>query len=494
MRVVVIFLALVAITASGAAAQDAGLFVPVETAAGESAVAAARAEGAGDSTTIRERLVEIDFSQLDAFDSLASSVAASSDGPAAEVAVPAARLRLNLFEDAVVTAVVDRVVPTPSGYALWGNLEGIDLGTLTLVVNGTVVTGTVRSPGGTYVIEPSGDGFAVRQVDLSREAPEHEPLPWPPPEDPSVAAPVERGPDGEPFEHAAHGHAALPAPLSRRSLASASRTGVDRSGIERTGAAQTTPDDGSVIDLLVLYTEAARRGAGGTAQIEAKIDSLVAETNQAYAASGVALRVAVAWREEVDYVEGPHQQEDLDRLTGRSDGWLDHVHDLRDVYAADIVHLIYERNPGESTGIAWQIYEFDADAASSAFSLSNRRASAGIFAHELGHNMGLEHDRYVAEKGRPSCSNPRPLQQAPPAQLRLRQPAGVRAERALGEPVAHDHVLQLAMLGRPGRLVRAHPPLLQPGSDLPVRAPGSPRRHPQQLHRRSGPTPARPWS
>ena len=390
--------------AGSVAAQDAGLFLPRETTV--EAAAAARVGYSGDSTTIRERRVDIDFSQLAAFDSPASAASASSDGPGpAELAVPAERLRLNLFEDTVVTAVVDRIAPTPSGYALWGGLEGTDLGTLTLVVNGTVVTGAVRSPAGTYVIEPSGDGFVVRQEDLSRHAREEEPLPWPPPEDARLDEPrpprfEERRPgegDGfrRPFPSSfprARG-SDQPQPAAARAGSTADRPDVVR-------AAAT--DDGSTIDVLFLYTAAARRGAGGTAGIEALIDLRAAETNQALAASGLTQRVDVVWREEVDYVETADLQTDLERLSGRHedwrsrrDGWFDHVHDLRDVFAADIVHLIYDFDPGKSAGIAWVPYEMDASSESKAFSLSNRRSWDGITAHELGHNMGLSHDRYT---------------------------------------------------------------------------------------------------
>ena len=58
------------------------------------------------------------------------------------VAVPA--LVLNLLDDVVLTAIVERRPPTLSGgHALSGRLQGIDSGTLTLVVNGAVVAGTV---------------------------------------------------------------------------------------------------------------------------------------------------------------------------------------------------------------------------------------------------------------------------------------------------------------------------------------------------------------
>ena len=44
-------------------------------------------------------------------------------------------------------------------------------------------------------------------------------------------------------------------------------------------------------------------GAGGTAAIETVIDLMLAETNEAYKASGVDLRVALSTRQELPYVE-----------------------------------------------------------------------------------------------------------------------------------------------------------------------------------------------
>lgn len=49
---------------------------------------------------------------------------------------------------------------------------------MTLVVNGGVVAGTVRTPSATYRIRPAGNGLhAVSEVDLSRLPPLGEPLP-----------------------------------------------------------------------------------------------------------------------------------------------------------------------------------------------------------------------------------------------------------------------------------------------------------------------------
>ena len=100
------------------------------------------------------------------------------------------------------------------------------------------------------------------------------------------------------------------------------------------------PDDGSEIDVMVVYTPLAKHREGGRAAIEALIDLFVAETNQAYANSGVIHRIKLVLREEVDYIEDGHTIIDLERLRNGSDGYMDHVHERRDMYAADLVHIV----------------------------------------------------------------------------------------------------------------------------------------------------------
>ena len=74
---------------------------------------------------------------------------------------------MNLFQDVVFTGIVDSTAPTFSGgYSISGRLAGQALGTLTLVVNGETVAGTVRTQGGTYRIRTAGDGlYAISQVE-----------------------------------------------------------------------------------------------------------------------------------------------------------------------------------------------------------------------------------------------------------------------------------------------------------------------------------------
>ena len=100
------------------------------------------------------------------------------------------------------------------------------------------------------------------------------------------------------------------------------------------------PDAISSIDVAVVYTPAARRKAGGTAEIEAAIDLMVAETNRAYEDSGVNQRIGLVAREEVKYEENGDGFSAFARLVDASDGHMDEVHEMRDRVGADLVHLI----------------------------------------------------------------------------------------------------------------------------------------------------------
>ena len=145
------------------------------------------------------------------------------------------------------------------------------------------------------------------------------------------------------------------------------------------------------IDVAVAYTPAAREAAGGTAAIEAEIDLMIAETNEAYAASGVHQRVALTGRSEVPYAE-TFGLRDVYQLADPEDGELDEVHALLDRTGADLAHLIVGR-PYDLCGIAflpmlgWP----------GAFGITLRDCGGIVFAHELGHNMGLRHDRFQVQ-------------------------------------------------------------------------------------------------
>ena len=295
-----------------------------------------------DVETLAGRLVGIDFGQL----AQVTKPTISPKRPAASK--PQRTLVLNLFDDVVFTGIVEHVEPTASGHALWGRLDGVELGTMTLVVNGSVVVGTVRTPDAVYSIRTAGNGtYVIRQIDEST-------LP----------------PLGEPLE------VTLP---SRDASAE-----VD----------DFPPDDGSEIDVMVVYTPLAKHREGGRAAIEALIELFVAETNQAYANSGVIHRIRLVLREEVDYLETGNAGIDLARLSRAFDEYMNHIHELRDLYAADLVHIVVGVSDlcGRASG------HFNE---SQGFALTAHYCVDLTFAHELGHNFGLSHDRYAFSREYP---------------------------------------------------------------------------------------------
>ena len=150
------------------------------------------------------------------------------------------------------------------------------------------------------------------------------------------------------------------------------------------------PAEQSVIDVAVFYTSAARENTGGTDEIATAIDLMVAETNMAYMNSGANQRInLVAAEEVVGYRETNDLAIDIFRLRLTSDGYMDEIHDIRDEVAADIVLLI----AAGLSGRAFQLSVPSTSSESRAFGVVNAYSSS-TFAHELGHIMGLRHDRY----------------------------------------------------------------------------------------------------
>ena len=131
---------------------------------------------ASDDLTLRSRLVTMDLAQVQAAQATAAAppgqptqTRAPSGRPdkSSSVPAPGTTLTFNLFDDVVVTGMVERTAPTFSGgYSVAGHLVEEPLGTMTLVVNGETVAGTVRLPGEIYEIRSVGDGlYAISEVE-----------------------------------------------------------------------------------------------------------------------------------------------------------------------------------------------------------------------------------------------------------------------------------------------------------------------------------------
>ena len=253
------------------------------------------------------------------------------------------RFELNLFEDETVVANI-QIIKNRSTWV--GTIQGEEAGSFTLINNDGVLSAIVRVANmGIYRVRSLRDGVVViQEIDETR------------------FPPCGIGP-----QHGVVGAQGAPA------------------GGEC--------DDGSVIDVLVIYTALARSAAGGTAAIEAEIDLAIANTNTAYNNSLIGTQLNLVHVEEIPYDEVGGYVDHLYRLTDPADGDMDTVHDLREQYGADMVALLVD--DGQYCGVAWLMGNLSAAFEEYAFSVTTWYCAAGnlTFAHELGHNQGCQHNR-----------------------------------------------------------------------------------------------------
>jgi peptidyl-Asp metalloendopeptidase len=257
------------------------------------------------------------------------------------------RVVLNLFPDVVVRARMTRSERVGNALVWAGKIEGQPLGDVVLAIVDGVLSGSAVWPGGAYRIRFDGSAHVVEQLDHGLF------------------------PEDGCFEEVPGGTADVAA------------------------APVANADDGSRIDVLVVYTLAARAAAGGTSSILSQVNLAIAETNTGYQNSGVVQRLRLAAAVEVSYVETGDIAVDLDRVTAPGDGYLDGVHSLRDTYKADLVSLITQTPGSPYCGSAWLMAGNNPGFAPNAFSVVERQCMTGYysFGHELGHNMGLNHAR-----------------------------------------------------------------------------------------------------
>ncbi len=164
------------------------------------------------------------------------------------------------------------------------------------------------------------------------------------------------------------------------------------SGISPHPAPPARKDSAPVqIDMLVVYTSAALARAGSRAGLEALILNSADYANLAYANSAIELELNVVHMDEVVYEEDMQGSIALAKLTFRGDGVMDEVHALRDAYDADMVSLCLGAG---NVGMGWILDSLEGDISEQAFSITSYSLLGGsIFAHEVGHNMGCDHDQ-----------------------------------------------------------------------------------------------------
>ena len=144
-------------------------------------------------------------------------------------------------------------------------------------------------------------------------------------------------------------------------------------------------DDGTTLDVLVLYTPGARASAGGTDEaVQARIALGVTETNTGYANSGITPRLRLVGTQLLAYTEAG-MNTDLTTLRANAS-----VAALRDATGADLVTLIVANTP-EACGLGYLMNS--SGFAPYAFNVVAYQCISPnySFGHELGHNMGSTH-------------------------------------------------------------------------------------------------------
>ncbi len=157
-----------------------------------------------------------------------------------------------------------------------------------------------------------------------------------------------------------------------------------------TGEPLFNVDDGSVIDVMIVYTAEARNGWGGTNNIMALAQNCIDTSNIAYTNSNIGpLELNLVHVEEVSYSESGSASTDISRLQDDNDGYMDNVHPLRDANGADLVALLVDGFNACGVGF---LAPYDEHLG---FTVTDTGCAVGnlSFPHEIGHNMGAHHDR-----------------------------------------------------------------------------------------------------
>ncbi len=270
-----------------------------------------------------------------------------------------AKLRLSLFADRAVDVALETLTSRSANRYTWtGKLTDDEYSRVTISVVDGILQANVHSPahGWFQIRYGAGDTYQVSEID------------------PTEFAACATGAD----------QAVIPTPTP-------ALLGQPRPLVTR-GA-------GDVADILVVYTKSARATVGGTAAMESLIDLAIAESNDAYSFSLIDFALNLVGTFEVGYVESAGFSAALGALRTNGDGVMDEVHIARESTGADFVDLII--NDGSSCGIGYLMLSETGDFSGSAFSVVHYGCATGnfSFAHELGHNMGAQHDLTQAPGG-----------------------------------------------------------------------------------------------
>ena len=230
----------------------------------------------------------------------------------------------------------------PDDFTWRGRFDDTTPGTLTLTINQGVVIGIVRHAEQTYLIENSMDsGQVMLEIDQNLY--------------PECAG-----------------------------VELAEELGIQTQNIIE----ESSGDSAARIDVMVMYTPEALDAAGSVAAIVATAQAAVDSANTAFADSHVITQFNLVHTEVSTHHDSGDSSTDLNWI--RNDAG---VAALRNAKSADLVSLLTE-DGGGFCGRGYVMRTPSAAFESSAFQVTTRHCAVGnlSWAHEHGHNMGMEHD------------------------------------------------------------------------------------------------------
>ena len=263
-------------------------------------------------------------------------------------------LDVELFDGRLATLALTGSSRNPDGTMVWTATAGSD-GYAALSIAGDKVVGVIESGGKTYMIDPAEDGSHVlREIKPSSFK-----------RDKHIKRPAVSG--------------LLPT-VTSQALAEARST-------------QT------FVDLLAAYTsDAEAHLTAGGATMAQVVDRDIAIVNRGMTSSGIPITIRRAGLKAVSSTYNENTADvvkPLYDLTSGTNANFASIRNERNFVSADLVTLYVLQRPQNYCGVAW--VNVPTPVSQYGFAVVDAACAGSVaLAHELGHAMGLNHDRYVS--------------------------------------------------------------------------------------------------
>ena len=282
-------------------------------------------------------------------------------------------LRLELPDGPVEASRIE-VRPVSKQAFIWhGSVKGNANSSITFAVGKNAVVGVITLSARTYRLRSLGKGVSIVELLDSSKIPSDAEAPR------AQSRKLMMGAAAEPTCYEGNPYGCMPPP------------------------GQCWTDSPHRIDVMVLYTDAARQAVGDDEGDDDEVMNLWISlheywTNYSYIQSNAAQRIQIVHRQLVTYEESGGLSYARQELTLQCDAKLNEAHSLRDQFKADIVVLITHIAGLGGGGQARTMqedqvgnYSFE-PCAFGVVQVSQYLDQEYYFAHELGHLMGAQHD------------------------------------------------------------------------------------------------------